>query len=137
MEIYIGNLPDRVKPAELRRLVNYALLPASFDELVKRVFKKADRIVHSRYDFVEKQIGEKSVRFARAIIEPDGVAMRAVQRLDRYVLRGSSLQARRYVPRNKYNDRRRQANKNLYSVNIYNRRKSDRRLHQNHNASSL
>jgi len=127
MEIYIGNLPDRVNPAELRRIVNFALLPASLDELVKRVFKKADRIVHSDYDFIEKQIGDKSVRYARAIIEPDGLAMRALQRLDRFVLRGSSLQARRFVPRNKYNDRRRQLSKNLYAVNVYNRRKRDRR----------
>ena len=128
MEIYIGNLPDRVNPAELRRIVNFALLPASLDELVKRVFKKADRIVHSDYDFIEKQIGDKSVRYARAIIEPDGLAMRALQRLDRFVLRGSSLQARRFVPRNKYNDRRRHLSKNLYAVNVYNRRKRDRRV---------
>jgi len=128
MEIYIGNLPDRVNLAELRRVVNYALLPASFDELVKRVFKRADRIVHSDYDFIEKQVGDRSVRYARTIIEPDGVALRALRRLDRFVLRGSSLQARRYVPRNKYNDRRRQLSKNLYAVNVYNRRKRDRRI---------
>ena len=127
MEIYIGNLPNQLKPAEFRKIITSVLLPTSFADLVKRLVNKTERVAHSEFDLIDKKLGDTSVRYALAIIEPDGIALRALQRLDCLSFQGCSLRARKYITRNSNNDRRGKLHKNLYAVNIYNRRIQERR----------
>ncbi|WP_455196694.1 hypothetical protein [Kaarinaea lacus] len=131
MDIYIGNLPAQLKPAELRKVVNYVLFPHNFRDLVKRIVKNKDRIAHSEFDVIDKTLGDQSVRYARAVIQPDYVARRVLQRLNHLTFQGTSLRAREYVTRNPVNERRRKQNKNLFAVEVYNRRVAERRKFSN------
>ena len=131
MDIYIGNLPAQLKPAELRKVVNYVLSPQNFRDLVKRIVKNKDRIAHSEFDVIDKTLGDQSVRYARAVIQPDYVARRVLQRLNHLTFQGTSLRAREYVTRNPVNERRRKQNKNLFAVEVYNRRVAERRKFSN------
>jgi len=127
MDIYIGNLPAQVKPADLKKIVTYVLIPHTFRDFVKRVVKNKDRISHSQIDVIDAKSGERSVRYARAVIQPDYVARRVMQRLDHLTYQGSSLRAREFVTRSPVNERRSKHHKNLYAVQAYNRRVSERR----------
>jgi hypothetical protein len=131
MDIYIGNLPAQLKPAELRKVVNYVLFPQNFRDLVKRIVKNKDRIAHSEFDVIDKTLGDQSIRYARAVIQPDYVARRVLQRLNHLTFQGASLRAREYVTRNPVNERRRKQNKNLFAVEVYNRRVAERRKFSN------
>ena len=131
MDIYIGNIPQELKPAELRKVVNYVLLPHTFRDLVKRIVKKKDRIAHSEFNVIDKKLGDSTIRYARAVIQPDYVARRVLQRLDHLTFQGSSLRAREYVARSPANERRRNQHKNLYAVAVYNRRVAERRQFSN------
>ena len=131
MDIYIGNLPAQLKPAELRKVVNYVLFPHNFRDLVKRIVRNKDRIAHSEFDVIDKTLGDQSVRYARAVIQPDYVARRVLQRLNHLTFQGASLRAREYVTRNPINERRRKQNKNLFAVEVYNRRVAERRKFSN------
>lgn len=127
MDIYIGNLPERINSSQLKKIIRYALFPASFREIIARWLKGKDRIEHSDFEVIDDDRGNHSVRYAHAVIKPDQVARRVVQRLDHLTFHGSSLSAREYVKRNPDNDRRYRCNKNLYAVSIYNRRMGERR----------
>jgi len=127
MDIYIGNLPAQVKPADLKKIVTYVLIPHTFRDFVKRVVKNKDRISHSQIDVIDAKSGERSVRYARAVIQPDYVARRVMQRLDHLTYQGSSLRAREFVTRSSANERRSKQHKNLYAVQAYNRRMAERR----------
>lgn len=127
MNIYIGNLPNQLEPSELKKVVNYVLLPSSFRGLLRRLLDSKDRITHSEIDVIDLNSGDRSTRYARAVIKPDHVARHVMQRLDHLTFQGTSLRAREYVARNTVNDRRRTQNKNLYAVNVYNRREQERR----------
>ena len=128
MDIYIGNLPNQVNSSELKKVVNTVLLPTNIKELIQRLVNKKDRITFSEFDVIENQMGDKSTRFAHAVIMPDRVARQALKRLDHLTLKGSSLRAREYAARSIVNDRRSKQNQNLYAVSSYNRRVRDRRL---------
>ena len=130
MDIYIGNLPNQIGPAELKKVVNYVLLPSNFRELIKRVVDNRNRITHSEIDVIDQSQGDQPTVYARAVIKPDHVARRVLQRLDHLTFQGSSLRAREYVNRNAENDRRAQQMKNLYAVQSYNRRLRERRNNQ-------
>lgn len=127
MDIYIGNLPEQLKPAELRKIVNYVMFPSNFSDLVKRIVRNKDRIAHSEFDVINTTLGDQTIRYARAVIQPDYVARRVLQRLDHLTFRGNSLRAREYVARTPANERRRNASSSLYAVAAYNRRVAERR----------
>ena len=127
MEIYIGNLPNQLKPNELKKIIKYVLLPHNFKEVVQRLLNKNTRVIHSEFDVIDKRLGNKSFRYAHAVIEPDGMAKKVVKRLDHLSFQGCSLHAREYVVRDIRNDRRRKQQKNLYAVEVYNRRTRERR----------
>lgn len=127
MNIYIGNLPNQIEPSELKKIVNYVMLPSSFRGLLRRLLDHKDRITHSEFDVVDHSFGNQSIRYARAVIKPDHVARHVLQRLDHLTFQGSSLRAREYVARNTVNDRRSRQNKNLFAVDVYNRRQQERR----------
>jgi len=127
MDIYIGNLPKQIEPSELKKVVNYVLLPSSFRGLLKRCVDRKNRITHSEFDVKDLKLGEHSKRYALAVIKPDHVARHVLQRLDHLTFQGSSLRAREYVDRSMINDRRSKQYKNLYAVSVYNRRLQERR----------
>jgi hypothetical protein len=127
VDIYIGNLPNQLTPAELKKIVNAVLLPTNFKELIRRLVNKKSRITHSEFDVVGNQIGDDAACFAHAVIKPDRIARRVLRRLDHFTLQGNSLRAREYVSRSRANERRSQQCKNLYAVKAYNRRIRDRR----------
>ena len=127
MDIYIGNLPKQIEPSELKKVVNYVLLPSSFRGLLKQCLDRTNRITHSEFDVKDHRLGDQSRRYARAVIKPDHVARRVLQRLDHLTFQGSSLRAREYVDRGMRNDRRSKQQKNLYAVSGYNRRLQERR----------
>ena len=127
MNIYIGNLPSQIEPSELKKLFNYVLLPSSFRGLLKRLVDRKGRITHSEISVIDHSSGDQSIRYARAEIKPDHVARHVLQRLDHLTFQGSSLRAREYVLRNTCNDRRSKQLKNLYAVDVYNRRQRERR----------
>jgi len=127
MNIYIGNLPERLEPSELDKIIRFVLLPDSFRELVRRLFNKKDWLCHSEFEVMDETLDNRPIRYARAVIEPERVARRALQRLDHLTFQGNSLRAREYSARNQGNDRRHRQLKNLYSVRAYNRRLVERR----------
>ncbi|MCI0507650.1 MAG: hypothetical protein L0Z73_16280 [Gammaproteobacteria bacterium] len=127
MDIYIGNIPEDLECTELRKVVNYVLFPHNIRDLIKRIVNKKDKISHSEFDIVVKQSGDQSIRYARAVIQPDSVARRVLLRLDHLTFQGSSLRAREYITRSQLNERRRSQHKNLYAVTVYNRRMEERR----------
>ncbi|WP_455201886.1 hypothetical protein [Kaarinaea lacus] len=127
MNIYIGNLPHQIEPSELRKIVNYVMLPSSFRGLLRRLLDNRDRITHSEFNVIDHSSGDQSIRYAHAVIKPDHVARHVLQRLDHLTFQGSSLRAREFVARNTGNDRRSKQYKNLYAVNVYNRRQQERR----------
>lgn len=131
MDIYIGNLPAQLESADLKKVVNYVLLPHNFRDLVKRIVKNRDRIAHSKFDVIHEKLGDHSVRYARAVIKPDYVARRVLQRLNHLTFQGTSLRAREYVSRSSQNERRRKQSKNLYAVKVYDRRVAERRKFSN------
>jgi hypothetical protein len=131
MDIYIGNLPEQLKPAELRKVVNYVMLPSNFRDLVKHIVRNKDRIAHSEFNVIDTTLGDQTIRYARAVIQPDYVARRLVQRLNHLTFKGNSLRAREYINRSPANERRRHLNKNLYAVGVYNRRVAERRKFSN------
>jgi len=127
MEIYIGNLPDQINPADLGKIIKYVLMPTSFSELVRRLINRNCRVSHSQFDVIDKWLGDTCFRYAHAVIEPDGVARKVVKKLDHLSYQGHSLCVREYVVRSSNNDRRCKHHKNLYAVQAYNRRIRDRR----------
>ena len=127
MNIYIGNLPNQIESSELKKVVNYVMLPSSFRGLIRRLIDSKDRITHSEFDVIDHSLGDQSIRYARAVIKPDHVARHVLQRLDHLTFQGSSLRAREYVARTTGNDRRSKQVKNLFAVNVYNRREQERR----------
>lgn len=127
MDIYIGNLPDQLNSSQLNKIVKYALLPTSLGEFMERWIKGNGRVQHSDVEVIDDRFGNGAIRYAHAVITPDPVARRVVQRLDHLTLEGNSLLAREYVVRNAGNDRRHRCHKNLYAVSTYNRRRGDRR----------
>lgn len=128
MDIYIGNLPNQVSPAELRKVVNAVLLPNNFRELFRQLVSKKDRLAFSEFDVIESQVGDHTIRFAHGTIMPDRVGRRLLQRMNHLTFQGKSLRVREYTARNQLNDRRRKSGQNLFSVKSYNRRHKDRRL---------
>ena len=128
MDIYIGNLPSQLGPAELKKVVNTVLLPNNFKEIVRRFVSKNDRLTFSEFDVIESQVAGNTIRFAHGVIMPDSVGRRLLQRMDHLTLQGKSLLVREYTMRNESNDRRRKKSQNLYAVKSYNRRHKDRRL---------
>jgi hypothetical protein len=127
MDIYIGNLPEQFNSSQLKKIIRYALFPTSIRGIIQRWLKGKDRIEHSDLEVIDDDRGSHSVRYAHAVIEPDRLARRVVQRLDHLAIEGSSLSAREYVRRSPANDRRYRCHKNLYAVNTYNRRMGERR----------
>ncbi|MGD8567056.1 MAG: hypothetical protein PVJ39_03045 [Gammaproteobacteria bacterium] len=127
MDIYIGNLPEQLNTSQLNKIVKYALLPTSLQELLDRWIKGKGRIQHTDVEVIDDHRGNYAVRYGHAVITPDPIARRVVQRLDHLTLAGSSLHAREYVERNPGNDRRHRRHKNLYAVSTYNRRRGERR----------
>ena len=128
MNIYIGNLPNQIEPSELKKVVNYVLLPSSFRGLLKRCLDSKARITHSEFDVMDYEFGDQSKRYARAVIKPDHIARHVVQRLDHLTFQGASLRAREYVVRSPENERRCKQYKNLYAVHVYNRHEQERRV---------
>ena len=127
MNIYIGNLPNQIEPSELKKIVNFVLLPSSFRGILRRLLDSKNRITHSEFAVIDHASGDQSIRYARAVIKPDHVARHVLQRLDHLTFQGSSLRAREYFVRNTCNDRRSNQLKNLYAVSVYNRRQQERR----------
>ncbi|NOZ53369.1 MAG: hypothetical protein GXP08_09525 [Gammaproteobacteria bacterium] len=127
MDIYIGNLPERLESSELDKILRFALLPDNLREFLRRFFNKKDWVYHSEFKVMDETIGDRPIRYVRAVIEPECAARRVLQRLDHLTLQGSSLRARPYWVRSQRNDRRHRQLKNLYAVNAYNRRLGDRR----------
>lgn len=127
MDIYIGNLPEQLDSSQLRKIVSNVLSPNNFPELMGRLLKRRGRIEQGEIQVIDQQQGDHVVRYAHAVIKPDQVARRVVQRLDHLTLEGAALRAREYVYRDPANDRRFRRHKNLYAVAIYNRRVGERR----------
>lgn len=132
MDIYIGNLPSQLGPAELKKVVNSVLLPNSFREFVRRLVSKNEKLTFSEFDVIESQIEGNTIRFAHGVIMPDSVGRRLLQRMDHLTFKGKSLCVREYTTRSESNDRRRKKPQNLYAVKSYNRRHKDRRLRLDH-----
>lgn len=129
MDIYIGNLPNTIDSDELNKVFRYVLLPNNFKELMRRFVNRNEKLLHSEIKSIGQQNGSAAVRYAHAVIEPDGLARRAIERLDHLTYQGSSLRVREYVQRSESNERRKLNGQNLYSVSVYNRRERDRRSH--------
>ena len=127
MEIFIGNLPDQFNKNDLNNIVRFVLLPNSFSELMRRFLSRKNRLSDTRFELIDNSSGQFSVRYAHAVIHPDSMARRVIQRLDHLTFKGASLRAREYKSRNHCNDRRQRRGKSLYSVAVYNRRRSERR----------
>jgi len=128
MDIFIGNLPSHVSPADLKKVVNAILLPSNFRELCRRLLSKSERLTFSEFDVIESQVEGNTVRFAHGVVMPDSLAERLLERMDHLTFQGKSLQVRVYTDRNQSNDRRCKKSHNLYAVKSYNRRHKDRRL---------
>jgi RNA recognition motif-containing protein len=129
MDIYIGNLPNTIDSDELNKVFRYVLLPNNFKELMRRLVKRSEKLLHSEIKVIGSYRGATSVRYAHAVIEPDGLARRAIERLDHLSYQGSSLRVREFVTRSEGNERRKHKGQNLYSVSVYNRRVGERRSH--------
>lgn len=127
MDIYIGNLPTQINSSDLKKVVNTVLLPNNFKEFLSRLVNREDRVSFNEIDVIENHVGDQVTRFAHAVIMPDSAARRLLKRMDHLTFKGKSLCVREYSERCEKNDRRNKQNPNLFAVNIYNRRRGDRR----------
>lgn len=106
MQIFIGNLPRNYSAFELRRLVERELMPQGIQETAKHFFSKKERLKRSEYKIFDKLTNMGIVRHGVAVIEPDALAARAIERLNKVNYQSNMLVVREYVTRTNSNDRR-------------------------------
>lgn len=106
MQLFIGNLPRNINAFELRRLVERVLLPQGLQETAKHFLLKTERLKRSEYEVFDKLTMFGIVRHGKAVIEPDLMAMRAIERLNDTQFRDNVLIVREFIVRINNNDRR-------------------------------
>jgi len=106
MEIFIGNIPKKMSAFELQRLVNRALVPDSMIESVFRLVRRKDRIKRLEFNVVTEIKASHTVRYGKAIIEPDPAAKFIIKKLNNLPCRGSLLKVREFGHRSYNNERR-------------------------------
>ncbi|HEY5602087.1 MAG TPA: hypothetical protein VIM41_03180 [Gammaproteobacteria bacterium] len=127
MDIYISNLPEHLGTTELKKVIRYGLFPYNLRDFFQRIVKRKNKTAYSEFEIVVKKLGDQSICYAHAVIQPDTVARRVLRHLNQLTFRGRSLRAREYANRDHRNERRRNQHKNLYAVTAYNRRVTERR----------
>ena len=106
MQIFIGNLPRNYSAFELRRLVERELIPHGIQQTTKHFLFKKERLKRSEYKIFDKLTDMGIVRHGVALIEPDNLALRAVERLNKVEYQNNKLVVREFTTRTNSNDRR-------------------------------
>lgn len=106
MQVFIGNLPRNFNEFELRRLVERVVLPKGVKQTAKHYLFRSERLKRSGYKVFDKLTNAGLVRHGVALIEPDILAQRVIERLHNSEYRGVRLTAHEYKTRTNSNDRR-------------------------------
>jgi len=106
MYIFVGNLPRTFSEFELRRMVERMLSPKGFKESARQVLFKSDQVKRSEFCVFDKISDTGIVRHGQVLIEPEAMAKRLLQRLDKTDCRGHQLCVREFTIRAYHNDRR-------------------------------
>lgn len=106
MQLFIGNLPRNINAFELRRMVERVLLPQGVNETAKHFLFKKERLKRSDFEVFDKLTHAGIMRHGKAIIEPELLALRAIERLNNSDFRGNRLTVREFITRINNNDRR-------------------------------
>ena len=106
MQLFIGNLPRNMNTFELRRMVERVLLPQGLQETAKHYLMKKERLRRAEYEVFDKLTMFGIVRHGKVTIEPEILALRAIERLDNTQFRDTVLVVREFIVRINNNDRR-------------------------------
>lgn len=102
MELYIGNLPENVTAFDLRKLFT----PIAGSNSGKFSFLRARTEPFMNFKIVEQRSASGMVRYGWADIEPDEIAERCIERLNKAPFQGNTLVVREYFHRRAMNERR-------------------------------
>lgn len=102
MELYIGNLPQDVTAFDLRKLFT----PVVGSNSGKFSFLRARTEPFMNFKIVEQRSAGGMVRFGWADIEPDEVAERCIEQLNKTVFQGNAIVVREFFHRRAMNERR-------------------------------
>jgi hypothetical protein len=94
MEVFFGNLPQRMSAYELRQLVNKAMMPKGFIETTKSIFSFSLRIKRLEFKVISEVKPREVVRYGKACIEPDVAADQLIRRLNDWRWKGKRLKVR-------------------------------------------
>lgn len=106
MEVFFGNLPQRMSAYELRQLVNQAMMPKGFVETAKSIFSFNLRLKRLEFNVISEVKAREVVRYGKASIEPDLAAEHLISRLNDRHWKGKRLKVREFRNRTYNNDRR-------------------------------
>lgn len=106
MEVFFGNLPQRMSAYELRLLVNRAMMPKGLIETVKSIIRFNQRLKRLEFNVISEVKEREVVRYGKAFIEPDVAAQQLIERLNDRHWKGTRLKVREFRSRTYSNDRR-------------------------------
>lgn len=129
MDIYIGNIPKGTRPAELKKLVKERVKDCVFHRVYEHAvalgrFDKDIKVEIRKQKFSNRR---GHYRFGHINFESDRIGQVALDSLENAEIRGSTIEARKFVQRRAENDRRSGDSVNETKVNGHSRRKKDRR----------
>ena len=87
MQLFIGNLPRNTNVFELRQTVERALMPQGLQETAKHFLLKSERVKRAQYEVFDKLTVFGIVRYGKVTVEPDLLALRVMERLDKATYR--------------------------------------------------
>ena len=129
MEIFIGNIPNKMNAFELQRMVNRALLPSGMVESIVNLIRRKDKIRRLEFDVITEVKPNHVIRYGKAIIEPDLAARNLIKKLNNLPCRGNLLKVREFGHRSYNNERRAPAKVKTVSRNLdMERRSGERRV---------
>ncbi len=106
MEIYIGNIPNGSRPGDIRKILKNAIKKKVFPRLFEKILAtgQIDKEVGIKIRKSKTIQGEYS--YGHVVVHSSGLGRLAMDSLANAQLRGNSLNAREFVPRDRGNDRR-------------------------------
>lgn len=127
MEIFVGNIPEGTRAAELRKLLKVTLKGTVFRRVLNKVIKDGALDHGASFKITNKKLNGATFRYGHVVIPSDSLAHVALESLADAALRGSKLEVREYIKRNPSNDRR-AINRDESSLNRPERNRPERRI---------
>ena len=109
MQIYVSNIPKGTRPAEIKKLLRDSFKDHVFGKLYEHMLNRGAFEDDVDIDIVHHKPNgtNHDYRYGHLSISSKGLARVAIEALEGREIRGSTISARPYTPRESRNDRRR------------------------------